>query len=147
MDTEKGKVLEQAERVYAALNQVIEEGPWQNSENLLLTGIRKKLCEQRDRFTEVLAKRGSLLEMDGHRVDQEVFVLLYQAQTDDLSKWQNVLANLTESWVNRPIYRDNSAVESAMAAGDRKRHYAYAVVRVKLEDILPLLKKVRCWTV
>lgn len=129
--------IAQASKVYEALKQAIETGPWQA--NPLLGAMGKELQVLKDQFEKALAihpEWASNAEVVTQDASQEVFISLYQAQGDNLYKWQNMLSNLSELSISRPVYQQEAHVQSILPTGDRARYHAYVVVKLNPEDVL-----------
>jgi intracellular multiplication protein IcmQ len=138
-DDEAKKILE----ILKSLDTAIDQGPWDKS--LFLQGIGKKLRVARERFAsdlnaDELVKRVVSDEAAAHPAAHthpiEVFILLYQAEGANLHRWETVLQSLPRISITRPVYRHEKDVETFIRGKDYKLNDAYAVVRVREEDIL-----------
>lgn len=137
MNGQENRVREAALKIYKELNRVLKIGPWETS--LLLMGIGKKLKELRSLFEEALAlskdeeKRG---DATSQVADQQVYIALYQAQGDQLARWQYTLSNLSDQYMSRPVYQHEADARSAIALAGHPYNHAYVVVRIKPDAIL-----------
>jgi len=137
MHQQEEDIFRIARNVFRELNHALETGPWQNS--LFLKSIGDKLQRLRDQFAAVLEVPDSTMnaEVAAQSIGKcEVFISLYQAQGDNLSRWRNMVANLSEFCTSRPIYQREADVQASIPIGHQERHHAYVVVSIAPEDIL-----------
>jgi len=72
-----------------------------------------------------------------HQQQREVFISLYNADGNNLSKWKRLLLNLGQHIVNRPIYSEKGAIQTLIRSKENKNNEAYAVVNVHETNIVP----------
>lgn len=136
------------QQVLKSLDEALQEGPWDKSLFLRATG--KKLLELRNNFANEIG----LAEVDSakksaQQTDEiapgtaEVYILLYSAEGNNLKRWQNLLSNLENYSVSRPIYRNEDDIKKLIRTKASKANDAYACVRVKESQILPAEAKDR----
>jgi intracellular multiplication protein IcmQ len=138
MTSSHDKIRETAEKVYKALQQAVEQGPWQAT--TLLKAVGKELKSLQDRFQALLVTQDPPSSATSTKpcTTTEVFISLYQAQGENLSTWQNLLTNLSKLWFNRPVYQKESDARTFLNRNSRTLQHAYVAITVNLEDILEI---------
>lgn len=137
---------ENSKKIVASLDKAIANGPWDKS--LFLQAIGKKLQDLRQDFATKLELTGGnnnaadatdhlSTQHAAHERQREVFISLYNADGNNLSKWKRLLLNLGQHIVNRPIYSDKSAIQTLIRSKENKHNEAYAVAKVYETDITP----------
>lgn len=135
----------QINAILKALNDAIEEGPWEESN--FLRAIGKNLREIRDNFSNKinaaeinqskviaeLAKRTAL--RSGMK---EIFVALYSSDGTKLQSWERILINLPRQMISRPIYADEADVKAIIRTKENKNNEAYVSMYINQSDILQL---------
>lgn len=127
-----------------ALNNTIEKGQW--GDNLFFQAMLKKLTEVRERLkrdthlVESNSGQGMPTTLYG-RVAQrsglvEAYILLYNADGNNIPKWESALQMINKFIVSRPIYRHENEVKAALRAATNKMNEGYAVVFIHEEDII-----------
>lgn len=136
---------EQSEAILKALNEAIENGPWDQSNFLKVIG--KNLNEIRDGFLNQLGARSqSQLKAESHLASrialrsgqQEVYVSLYSADGSNIQSWERIVANLPRQMISRPIYADEEDVKAALKIKENKVNEAYVAIFISQADILQL---------
>ena len=149
------KQIKLNKKIIDLLSGLLESGDWNAS--LFLKVASKQLHNLRDEAKALLEQSVSLDEnvvsiqesapkKPALKEGQiEVFVALYQAQSNDLEKWKETLLTLTTNTVGRPVYRDESHVIKAIQVRGNLPQEGYAVVYVDEEDIfnIPASRQVK----
>jgi intracellular multiplication protein IcmQ len=121
--------------ILKALNEAIEDGPWEH--NLFFRGIGKKLRDARDRFQRELgldellkeeSVQASVAESDQQFT--EVYISLYQSEGANIQKWASVIGSLVGHSISRPVYKNEEDIQAAIRAKDYKINDGYVAVRV-----------------
>lgn len=136
---------EQNEAILKALNDAIEQGPWEKSNFLKVIG--KNLVEIRDGFLSQLgASSKAQLKAESHLANrialrsgqQEVYVSLYSSDGSNIQSWERIVANLPKQMISRPIYADEEGVKALLKTKENKQNEAYVAIYINQSDILPL---------
>ena len=136
---------EQCVDIITALNEAIDQGPWDKSN--FLTAIGNNLKAIRDDFIAYTASPQTpalkpLVEpakpILRHTNQREVFVSLYSSNGMALRSWEQILVNLPHQMISRPIYADESKLQSLIKTKENKLNEAYVAIHVEQTDILPL---------
>lgn len=136
---------EQTDAILKALNDAIEQGPWDESN--FLRAIGKKLTGIRDRFAEHLnapgleqAKKNThLANQIALRTGQQlIFVALYSYEGTNMQSWERILMNLPKQMISRPIYAAEEDVKDIIKTKENKNNEAYVSLYINGSDILPL---------
>lgn len=136
---------EQNETILKALNDAIEQGPWDQSNFLRVVG--KNLIEIRDGFlTQLGASSHAQLKAESHLANrialrsgqQEIFISLYSADGANLQSWERIVSNLPRQIISRPIYADEEDVKAIIKIKENKINEAYVGIYVNQSDLLTL---------
>lgn len=136
--------LEESIKILKALDEAIASGPWEY--NLLFRGIGQKLREMRERFVkelkleELTAEPIPITDEEAAKFT-EVYVSLYQAEGNNISKWQIVVNSLAGYNVTRPVYENEEHIQKAIKTKEFRQNDAYVVVKISKEDIMPPLSE------
>lgn len=133
--------------VLKALNETIEQAPW--GDNLFLQAIRKKLIELREQFKleahitdadlesphnlSAATILGRIAQRQGL---QEVFIMIYNADGMNISKWEAIVNSIQKHSVNRPVYEKEEFAKAALRGAPNKQNEAYISLFVAQSDIL-----------
>lgn len=134
----------QVNAILKALNDALEEGPWDESNFLKVIG--KNLRDIRDRFESQLSTAG---ESEEHMANlasrialrsgqREVFVALYSSGGGQLASWERILSNLPRQMISRPIYANEKDVKEMIGSKENKLNEAYVSIYVHQNDLLPV---------
>lgn len=135
----------QNEELLKALNEAIENGPWEQSNFLKVIG--KNLIEIRDNFLNQLgASSHSQLKVESQLANrmalrsgqQEIYISLYSADGANVQSWEKIVANLPGQMISRPIYADEADIIALLKTKDNKQNEAYVAIYIYQSDILPL---------
>lgn len=135
----------QANAILKALNDAIDQGPWEESN--FLRAIGKNLCKIRDDFSnqvnaDEIRKSKVIAQLAQHaslRADQkEIFIALYSSEGTKLQSWERILINLPKQMIARPIYADEADVKAIIRTKQNKHNEAYVSLRINQSDILQL---------
>lgn len=136
---------EQCAGIITALNEAIEQGPWDKSN--FLTAIGKNLQTIRDDFIAYTAAVQTPVAKPvaeppkptlRHTNQREVFVSLYSSNGIVLRSWEQILVNLPHQMISRPIYADEGKLQALIKTKENKLNEAYVAIYVDEGDILPL---------
>lgn len=136
---------EQKEMVLKALNEAIENGPWDQSN--FLKAIGKNLTEIRDDFLNKLgAQSQAQLKAESHKASRialrsglkEVYISLYSSDGTNIQSWEKIVANLPRQMISRPIYADEADVIAILKTKENKSNEAYMAIYINQTDILSL---------
>lgn len=135
----------QASAILKALNDAIEQGPWDESN--FLRAIGKNLKEIRDNFSnQVNAAEINHSKMITQLAQKtalrsglkEIFIALYSSEGTKLQSWERILINLPKQMISRPIYADEADVKAILRTKVNKNNEAYVSMYVNHNDILQL---------
>lgn len=136
---------QQADAVLQALDNVITQGPWEESNFLRVIG--KNLQAMRDNFVsqmnspekEQADANASLANQIALRRDQQkVYIHLYSSDGKSIHSWEWIVANLPRQMISRPIYADEEDVKAIIKTKENKINEAYAVIYIGQDDILQI---------
>lgn len=128
-----------------ALNEAIENGPWDKSSFLKVIG--KNLMEIRDEFlSKIESQNRTQLTTESNLANRvalrsgqrEVYVSLYSADGANLVSWERIVANLPRQVISRPIYADEEDIKTVLKTKEFKQNEAYVAIFIHQNDILPL---------
>jgi intracellular multiplication protein IcmQ len=135
----------QNEAILKALNEAIDNGPWDKSNFLKVIG--KNLTEIREDFLNQMgASSKAQLKADSHLANrialrsgqQEVYVSLYSADGTNMQSWERIVANLPRQMISRPIYAAEEDIKEVLKIKENKPNEAYVAIYINQSDILPL---------
>ncbi|WP_133128939.1 Dot/Icm secretion system protein IcmQ [Legionella nagasakiensis] len=135
---------EQANSILKALDDAIEQGPWDESNFLRVIG--KKLREIRERFaSQVHLSDQEKEKIPSHLANRialrsgqrEIFVALYSSTGSNLSSWERIVANLPSQMISRPIYANEKDVKEIIGTKENKINEGYVSIYISQNDILP----------
>ena len=136
---------QQLDTILKALNDMVDEGPWDSSQ--FLHEVGKKIANIRDLFLAPIKsyasaelKNQSIGRAD-HLVDdqnQEVYISLYSADGMNFASWERILSNLPKQMISRSIYADENDIKAAIAMKDNKTNEAYVSLCVNKSSILTI---------
>ena len=135
---------EQSNAILKALDEAIENGPWDDSSFLRVIG--KNLQQIRDKFAKEIdsVKNEHAVSRPGfgdgestRSGQQEVFVSLYTSTGGAMQGWEKVIANLPRQVISRPIYTDEADIINLIKSKDNKNNEGYVAIYINQVDILP----------
>ncbi|WED43620.1 Dot/Icm secretion system protein IcmQ [Legionella cardiaca] len=137
---------EQAQAILKALDEAIEQGPWEESNFLRVIG--KNLREIRQNFANYLGNDSSAdkIKTEAKGVnrkvqregEQEVFIGLYSTEGNSIQAWERILANLPRQMISRPIYINEQDVRNLIKSKEKKINEAYLAIYINQGDILQM---------
>ncbi len=135
---------EQNEVILKALNDAIENGPWDKSNFLRIIG--KNLVEIRDDFVKQLGASSQQLTAESHLANrialrsgqQEVYISLYSYDGTNMQSWERIVTNLPKQMISRPIYASEDDVKAIIKTKENKQNEAYVAIYINQSDILSL---------
>ena len=138
---------QQTDAILKALDDAIEQGPWEESNFLRVIG--KNLHEIHDGFVARINRtgvNGASLGMASHLANrialrngqQEIFVALYSSDGTNISSWERILTNLPKQMISRPIYADEEDIKALIRTKPNKINEAYVSMYINQSDILIL---------
>ena len=135
---------QQIDAILKALDEAIEQGPWENSNFLRVIG--KNLREIRDKFVSQMDSANQKSKGNTHVANrialrsgqQEVFVGLYSSDGINIHSWERIIINLPKQMISRPIYAEEKDVKEFIKKKENKINEAYVSIYVSQNDILPL---------
>ena len=136
---------QQTDAILKALDDAIEQGPWDESNFLRVIG--KNLREIRDGFANQLHVPGQeKLKIASHLANrialrsgqQEIFVALYSSNGTNIQAWERILMNLPKQMISRPIYDNEEDVKALIKTKENKNNEAYVSMYVSQSDILAI---------
>lgn len=136
---------QQTDDVLKALNDAIDQGPWDESNFLRMLG--KNLQDIRDEFSKQVDSSldSSSQEPSGFEKksalrsgQQEVFVALYSSDGSNIQAWERILVNLPNQMISRPIYADEEDIQAIIKLKENKINEAYVSIYINQSDVLPL---------
>jgi intracellular multiplication protein IcmQ len=135
----------QNEAILKALEEAINQGPWDKSHFLKVIG--KNLNEIRDGLraqmnvtnaTQIKADAHSARKMALRGELQEVYVALYSSDGSNIQSWEKMIANLPRQMTSRAIYAVEEYVQTVIKAKENKNNEAYVAIYINEFDILQL---------
>ncbi|AHE67908.1 Dot/Icm secretion system protein IcmQ [Legionella oakridgensis] len=135
---------EQANAILKALDDAIEQGPWEESNFLRVIG--KNLREIREHFASQVQTSGQGKEKIASHLanrialrsgQREIFVALYSSSGSSLSSWERIITNLPGQMISRPIYANEKDVKEIIGTKENKVNEGYVSIYVSQTDILP----------
>ena len=134
---------EQSKAVLKALDEAIDNGPWEDSNFLRVIG--KNLRQIRDKYASEMhvgkessanegINKGATGGLFGGK--QEVYVSLYTTNGSLLPSWERVIANLPRQIISRPIYATEQDVQSLIKHKENKINEGYVAIYINQSDIL-----------
>ena len=132
--------LELCDAIIAAVDQVMKEGPWEDS--LFLRNTIKPLQSIREQALELqanLKKESSGHTAVGPAIKEEcvkLYVSLYQANGHDMKQWAGQLSSLSSYMVGRPVYQDEDSMIKTLRLKQSQTSEAYVVVAVDKSKII-----------
>ncbi len=134
---------QQAEAVIKALNNAIEQGPWEESN--FLKAIGKNLSEIRDNFVLQSNSYGNaqstasahFANQSAKRYGQQkVYIQIYSSDGKSMHSWEWIVANLPRQMISRPIYAEEEDVKAIIKTKEHKINEAYVAFYIGENDIL-----------
>lgn len=125
----------------AILNELLEAGDWESS--LFLKVASKRIRALRDE-TQILLEQATTQRSPQASSDvlregyMNVYISLYQADGNDIKKWQNTLKGLAVNNVGRPVYPNDEHVKAGIRARGNQPCEGYATVQIKVSDIIKM---------
>lgn len=137
---------EHAQTILKALDDAIDQGPWEESNFLRVIG--KNLREIRQNFANTIGagsehngvKKETIRSMQPEqRADQqEVFIGLYSTEGNNLQAWERILANLPRQMISRPVYINEQDIKNLIKSKEKKINEAYVAIYINQNDILQM---------
>lgn len=134
----------QALEILHALDEAIEDGPWEQSNFLRVMG--KNLRDIRDKYAKLLGDLHEVNESGKEQIQQanllpgqcEIFISLYSLDGNNINSWERIIANLPKHVTSRPIYGNEQDVQHMIKSKDNKINEAYITFIIDQADILVL---------
>lgn len=136
---------QQNEAILNALDEAINNGPWDQSN--FLRAIGKNLTDIRENFVNQLDTRTrQQIKADTHLANRmalrsgqlEVFVSLYSADGTNFQSWERIVSNLPRQMISRPIYANEEHVREIIKLKENKQNEAYLGIYINQTDVIPL---------
>lgn len=136
---------EQADAVLQALDNAIQQGPWEESNFLKvigknLRGIREDFVSQMESAGKVSADViAHLANQKAQRRDQKkVCVALYSSNGKNIQSWEWIVTNLPRQMISRPIYVEEDDVKAIIKTKEHQINEGYVIIYIDEHDILPV---------
>ncbi|GGI89951.1 Dot/Icm secretion system protein IcmQ [Legionella impletisoli] len=134
---------EQSKAILEALDNAINEGPWEESNFLRVIG--KNLRQLRDKFssqTKALNQDEKIASNLANRIalrsgQREIFIALYSSTGSNIQSWTHILANLPRQIISRPIYANEQDVKEVIRTKENQNNEGYVAIYINKDDILP----------
>ncbi|QLH41365.1 MAG: Dot/Icm secretion system protein IcmQ [Coxiellaceae bacterium] len=131
------------QKLVQVLDNLLATGNWETSLFLRTTAkqIQQLRAEAQQLLTEVMTMTGThkqsidAADRPGH---VKLYISLYQADGNNLQKWQTTLKALADYSVGRPIYKQEEHVKANIRAKNDMTREGYVVVWVSETDIIKL---------
>ena len=125
----------------AILDELLAAGDWESS--LFLKVASKRVKALRDEAQALLEQattpRNNQESTNAVREGYiNVFISLYQADGNDMKKWQNTLKGLALNNVGRPVYQSDDHVKASIRARGNPTCEGYATVQIKTSDLMKM---------
>jgi intracellular multiplication protein IcmQ len=136
---------QQNQDILKALDDAIEQGPWEDSNFLRVIG--KNLRKIREDYANHLAgDNAEKIDLEANlakRValrsgQQEIFIALYSSEGGNLHVWERILSNLPNQIISRPIYTNEEDVRNFIKSKENKNNEAYVSIFIDKNAILTL---------
>lgn len=136
---------QQNEAILQALDEAINNGPWEESN--FLRAIGKNLNDIRENFVNQLGTRTKAQiqaetqlanRMALRSGQQEVFVSLYSADGSNIQSWERIVANLPRQMISRPIYAAEEHVKAIIKTKENKINEAYLGIFINQSGVIAL---------
>jgi intracellular multiplication protein IcmQ len=135
---------EQVDAILKALEDAIDNGPWEESNFLRVIG--KNLREIRDKFVGHMSLDPDKTKGASHLANrialrsgqQEIFVALYSSDGNNIHSWERIIINLPKQMISRPIYAEEKDIKEIIKTKENKINEAYVSIYVSQTDLLPL---------
>ncbi|USQ14132.1 Dot/Icm secretion system protein IcmQ [Legionella lytica] len=136
---------QQNEAILQALDEAINNGPWEESN--FLRAIGKNLNHIRENFVNQLGTRTKAQiqaetqlanRMALRSGQQEVFVSLYSADGSNIQSWERIVANLPRQMISRPIYASEEHVKAIIKTKENKINEAYLGIFINQSGVIAL---------
>lgn len=136
---------QQTDAVLQALDNALEQGPWEESNFLKVIG--KNLRNIRDDFVNQLDSAGKdklnasaqlAKQMDLRRGQHKVYLQLYTSDGKNMQSWEWIIANLPRQMISRPIYADEADVKAIIKTKENSINEAYVAIYIGQNDILEI---------
>ena len=136
---------QQADAVLQALDNALEQGPWEQSNFLKVIG--KNLRTVRDDFFSQIDTAGkNRADLNAHQANQmalrrgqkKVYIQLYSADGKNMQSWEWIVANLPRQMISRPIYADEDDVKAIIKIKENTINEAYVAIYIDQNDILQI---------
>lgn len=128
------------EAVLKALDELIDEGPWEESNFLKV--MNKNLRDVREKFinqvfnTEQLANANLSHKSAQNQHKREIYIALYSTDGLNIQSWERILFNLPRQIISRPIYADEAHAQAIIKTKENKNNEAYVSFLVDPNDLL-----------
>ena len=132
----------QTDAILNALDEAIENGPWEESNFLRVIGknlreIREKFFTQLNSIQETKGGSKNVANRIALRTgQQEVFIALYSTDGSNMHSWERILVNLPRQMISRPIYAEEKDVKDIIKTKENKINEAYVSIYVSQNDLL-----------
>lgn len=135
----------QTDAILKALDEAIEQGPWDESNFLRVIG--KNLRAIRDDFSNHLnapmQEKSKIATHLANRIalrsgQQEIFIALYSSDGTNIQSWERILMNLPKQMISRPIYANEDDIKAMIRTKENKNNEAYVSMYISQADILQL---------
>ncbi len=137
---------EQIQHIVAALNEAINEGPWDKSNFLRLIG--KNLSQIRDdlsSYIDVNAQQTSAHQNNQLAVQvrplQTVYIALYSNEGTHLAAWEKIINTLPKYVLSRPVYAQEKDARNFIKSKNHPNNEGYVALTIQQDDILPLTEE------
>ncbi|CAM4505134.1 MAG: hypothetical protein LEGION0403_FIIPPAGN_01928 [Legionella sp.] len=136
---------QQNEAILQALDEAINNGPWEESN--FLRAIGKNLNDIRENFVNQLGTRTKAQiqaetqfanRMALRSGQQEVFVSLYSADGSNIQSWERIVANLPRQMISRPIYAIEEHAKAIIKTKENKINEAYLGIFINQSGVIAL---------
>ncbi len=140
-----GLTKQQSDAVLQALDNALDQGPWEESNFLRVIG--KNLRNIRDDFVTQIESAGKeqasvtvqLANQKALRRDQQkVYLQLYTSDGKNMQSWEWIIANLPRQMISRPIYAEEADVKAIIKTKDNTINEAYVAIYVGQNDMLQI---------
>ena len=136
---------QQNEAILKALDEAIQNGPWDKSN--FLRALGKNLSDIRENFVrhmstlsqaQIKTQAQTASRMALRTEQQEVFISLYSSDGTNLQSWEKIIVNLPRQMISRPIYSCEDHVKTVIKSKENKQNEAYIAIYVNKTDIINL---------
>lgn len=140
MNNDEKNLIEINRKLVELLDNLLSLEEWDQS--LMLRASARQIKKVRDEAKQLLDEHLSKDEAKQKKSETlpegyvYVYVLLFQAMSEDLDRWHSTIQSLPGHTLSRPTYRKEEDVRNRIKARGEKRQEGYVKVMVREQDLV-----------